>query len=104
MTVIPSKVAKQLKLMIDGKRTVRYANGRKSVKRIALGLRLELLGRDGLYRALVESKRKNVLIGENVLEDLDFKIDPKNEKLILRRDGWKEPLYPVEWVKMTNTY
>ena len=42
---------------------------------------LKLLGRDGIFKAIVEPDRKDVLVGAIVLEDLDFVVDCITQKL-----------------------
>ena len=82
--VLPESVAKQLGVRVKRKVKVRYADDRNAMRDMVELVQVKLLGRDGVYDAIVEPKRKTVLIGAFVLENLDFLIDPKNEKLVPR--------------------
>lgn len=62
---------------------VRFADGRRATRE-ADEARLFLLGRDGVFRAIVEANRDTALIGAIVLEDLDLLIDAKNQRLYPR--------------------
>jgi hypothetical protein len=88
--VLPAKVAKQLGVPTAGKATVRYADRRKATLAVAEDVRLELLGRHGTFKAVLEPNRKDVLIGAIVLEDLDLLVDcrtqtrqPRDPKVIV---------------------
>jgi hypothetical protein len=48
------------------------------------GVYVKLLGRDGVFTAVVEPKRRSALIGAIVLEDLDFVVDCTSQKLVPR--------------------
>jgi clan AA aspartic protease len=82
--VLPESVAKQLGVPPKGQVTVRYADDRNATRQKVELVQVKLQGRDGVYDAIVEPKRKTVLIGAFVLENLDFLIDPKNERLVPR--------------------
>lgn len=73
--VIPQALATQLGLPITGQATVRYADHRPGTRDIADQLSVEILGRTGTYRAIVEPDRPTVLIGAIALEDMDFIVD-----------------------------
>lgn len=74
--VLPQAVVKELGLPIKTKKVkVRYADGRKALRSEVDEVRLYLLGRDGVFSAVVEPKRATALIGAIVLEDLDFLVD-----------------------------
>ncbi len=79
--VIPKRVADQLGLTAAGKAKVRYADGRKATRQIVRGVEVELLGRQGTFRAVVEPNRADVLIGAIVLEDLDLLVDCRTQTL-----------------------
>jgi predicted aspartyl protease len=87
--VLPESVAKQLGVPVKRKVKVRYADHRNAVRDKVELVRLTLQGRDGVYDAIVEPKRKTVLIGAFVLEHLDFLIDPKYERLVPRDPRYK---------------
>ena len=78
--VLPKMIADQLGLPIHGHATVRYADNRTVVKQLSL----EVAGREGTFRAIVEPDRDSVLIGVLVLEDLDLIVDPGRETLVPR--------------------
>lgn len=82
--VLPEAVAKHLGIHSEGKVKVRYADNREAVRDMVVGVHVRLQGRDGVFNAIVEPKRKTVLIGAFVLEHFDFLVDPKNERLVPR--------------------
>ena len=45
---------------------------------------VRILGRDDVFSAVVEPKRKSALIGAIVLENLDFLVDCKHQRLVPR--------------------
>jgi predicted aspartyl protease len=73
--VLPKTVADQLGIPPTSKVQVTYADRRRSMRPVLEGVQLEVLGRHGLFRAIVEPKREDVLIGAIVLEDLDLIVD-----------------------------
>lgn len=83
--VLPQSVVDQLGLPLRPKKiTVKYADGRKAIRQEADQIRVSLLGRDGLFKAIVEPKRTTALIGAIVLEDMDFLVDSKRLRLVPR--------------------
>ena len=82
--VLPQKVVKQLGLPYTSKVKVRYADGRTATRNAVKGVNLQLLGRDGVFTALVEPKRQTALIGAIVLEDLDLLVDCTHQRLVPR--------------------
>jgi len=83
--VLPQSVAKQLGLPIKRKKVkVRYADGRRGMRVEVDEVRLFLLGRDGVFNAIVEPKRETALIGAIVLEDLDLLVDCAQLRLVPR--------------------
>jgi hypothetical protein len=48
------------------------------------GVHLEMLGRSSVFKATVEPRRTEALIGAIVLEDLDFVVDPTHQQLVPR--------------------
>ncbi len=77
-------MVKQLGLPPQGKVKVCYAN-RQTATRPAVGdVAVQLLGRDGVFRAVVEPKRRTALIGAIVLEDLDLLVDCGKQRLVPR--------------------
>src|SRR5438128_267226 len=61
--VLPPAVVKQLGLPSAGKLKVRYADGRTSTRHAVKGVYVAILGRDGVFTALVEPKRTTALVG-----------------------------------------
>ena len=84
--VLPLAVVKALGLPLKKQKVrVRYADGRSGLRAEAEQVNVLLLGRDGVFSAIVEPKRETALIGAIVLEDLDLLVDCANLRLI-RRD------------------
>jgi hypothetical protein len=73
---------------------VKYADCRRSFRRAAQGVFLELLGRNGLFDAIVESKRSDAFIGAMVLEGLDLMVDCTSQRLVPRNP--EGPLFEIE--------
>jgi len=82
--VLPEKVAKDLGLVSASKVKVRYANGRTAMRPSVDSVYLELLGRHGTFGATLEPKRDTALIGAIVLEELDFLVDCRKNRLYPR--------------------
>jgi predicted aspartyl protease len=82
--VLPTAVADQLGLPKTGKATVTYGDRHSAVRDIAVQVELELLGRKGTFRAILEPQRTTALIGAIVLEDLDLLVDCKRQQVIPR--------------------
>jgi predicted aspartyl protease len=83
--VLPENVVEELGLPIKEKKVkVRYADGRKGLRKVATGIWLELLGRDTVFEAIIEPKRETALIGALVLEALDLLVDCTAERLVPR--------------------
>ena len=84
--VLPLAVVKELGLPLKKQKVrVRYADGRSGLRAEAEQVNVLLLGRDGVFSAIVEPKRETALIGAIVLEDLDLLVDCANLRL-MRRD------------------
>lgn len=73
--VLPAAAGKQLGVLVAGKATVRYADQRRGVRTVVENVRVDLLGRHGNFKAILEPKRTDALIGAIVLEDLDLIVD-----------------------------
>ncbi len=73
--VLPEQAANQLGVPGVGKVKVRYADQRRSSRTLVENVRVDLLGRHGNFKAIVEPKRTDALIGAIVLEDLDLLVD-----------------------------
>src|SRR5947209_5656929 len=79
--VLPEPVANQLGCPKGQPAMVRFADGRVEFRDVVEEVRLELLGRHGIFRAIVEPNRTDALIGAIVLEDLDLLVDCTNQTL-----------------------
>jgi predicted aspartyl protease len=83
--VLPEKIVKELGFPKGPKIKVRYADGRKATRNLVQDVQLRLLGRSGIFQAVVEPRRKDALVGAIVLEVLDLLPDCKRQRLV-RRD------------------
>ena len=91
--ILTEGLAKSLNLpREDEKVWVRYANGTREQKEVAIGLRVEIMGRKTVCRAIIEPNRDSPLIGQIVLEDLDLWIDSKNGKLVPNPESPEAPM------------
>ena len=91
--ILTEGLAKSLNLpREDEKVWVRYANGTREQKEVAIGLRVEIMGRKTVCRAIIEPNRDSPLIGQIVLEDLDLWIDSKNGKLVPNPESSEAPM------------
>ena len=82
--VLPQRVVDQLKLKVHSETMVRFADNRREKRQIVNNVWLQLLGRDGVFSAVVEPARDDALIGAIVLEELDLLIDCKSQVLYPR--------------------
>jgi hypothetical protein len=82
--VLPASIADQLGLEICGTTLVRYPDGRTAERPLAHHIRLTYSGRHGIHRAIIEPDRESALLGVMVLDDLDFLIDPIEQRLVPR--------------------
>jgi len=80
MLVLPADVVERLGLAEEGRRKVRYADGRVAEVPWVGGVRLEILGREMTCDALVEAAGTVPLIGQIPLESLDLVVDPKTRE------------------------
>jgi predicted aspartyl protease len=81
LLVLPGDVADRLGFPRAGEALVRYGDRRSATRSLVEEVRVELLGRQGTFRALLEPDRTTALIGAIVLEDLDLTVDCKNDRL-----------------------
>jgi predicted aspartyl protease len=79
--VLSGKMVKDLGLPDSGETFVRYADRRRGRRRMVENVRVDLLGRHGIFRALVEPRRDTALIGAVVLEDLDMVVDCRTQTI-----------------------
>ncbi len=82
--VLPEKVVKQLGLPSKGKVKVTYPNKKMAIRAAVGDVHVQLLGRDGVFTAIVEPKRRTALIGAIVLGDLDFVVDCTRQRVVPR--------------------
>jgi predicted aspartyl protease len=82
--ILPTDVAERLGLPRVGEVTVRYAHDQTTSTSIVADAYVELQGRAGAFRAVLEPNRTTALIGAIVLEDLDFLVDCTNQRLVPR--------------------
>ena len=82
--VLPEKVVKELGFPSRGKVKVQYANNQMATREAVKEVYVRIQGRDGVFTAIVEPKRRDALIGAIVLEDLDFLVDCTHERLVPR--------------------
>ena len=82
--VLPAKTVEKLGLVPAGKIRVRYANNERAVRNAVKDVFVKIQGRDGVFTAAVEPKRRSALIGAIVLEDLDFLVDCGGQRLVPR--------------------
>jgi hypothetical protein len=82
--VLPADVADRLGLPKVAEVTTRYADRRTGTRPLVDDARVELLGRQATFQALVEPDRTTALIGAIVLEALDFLVDCKNQRVYPR--------------------
>jgi predicted aspartyl protease len=82
--VLPTDVADRLHFPKAGEDLVRYGDGRTATRATVEQVQVELLGRRGTFRAILEPERTTALIGAIVLEDLDLVVDCKNNRLVPR--------------------
>jgi predicted aspartyl protease len=82
--VLPESVAAQLGLPLKGQSRVRYADQSTAVRQVAESVWLEVQGRDGVFKAVLEPQRTDALLGAIVLEDLDLMVDCTTSQLLPR--------------------
>ncbi len=82
--VLPQSAMAELGLQPTGQITVKFADGRREVRPIVGGVRLEYAGRSGVFSAVVEPDRSDALIGIMVLEELDLLPDCAVKALVPR--------------------
>jgi len=82
--VIPKSAADALGVPVIGETSVRYADHRRASRQIVNDVEVRLLNRSGIFRAVVEPERKDALIGAIVMEDMDFIVDYREQKLVPR--------------------
>lgn len=74
--ILPQWAANQLGMPVVGKTTDRLADQSTIEREVVRYVWLRLLGREGVFTAVVEPNRDDALLGAIVLEDLDMVADP----------------------------
>jgi clan AA aspartic protease len=82
MLVLPKNLVKKLGLTKLQNLKVKYANGKVEEKEVYGAVKLELMGRYGIFDVLAENEDVQPLIGQIVLERLDLLLHPRTKKLI----------------------
>jgi predicted aspartyl protease len=85
--VLPQRAVDELRLAGHGETVVRYADGRRDRRAVVSNVWLQLLGRDGVFSAVIEPDRPDALIGAIVLEELDLLVDCTTQTLRPREAG-----------------
>jgi predicted aspartyl protease len=92
--VLPEAVVKRLGLQPAENTTVQYADGRTAERRQARGAHVRLAGREDVFKAIVEPRRRTALIGAVVLECLDLLADCSRQRVVPRDP--RGPIYEIE--------
>jgi len=82
--VISQAVADALGVPVIGQTSVRYADHHRASKNIVSDVEVHVLSRNGVFKAIVEPNREDVLLGAIVLEDMDFIVDCRTQTLVPR--------------------
>lgn len=92
--MLPGIIHSQLKLEPGGEAEVRYADHRRARRALVTNVWLQMMGRSGVFSAVIEPDRTDALIGAIVLEELDLMVDcatqslhPRNPDLIVSEIG-----------------
>jgi predicted aspartyl protease len=82
--VLPQDAVTALGLPLAGMTSCRFADGRREEREVVADAYVEIQGRSGVFKAVVEPGRRDALIGAIVLEDLDFVADCVTQRLVPR--------------------
>ena len=82
--VLPQTAAEEVGLREMGPIPVRYADGRREHRPLAVDAQVEIQDRSGVFSAVLEPGRNEALIGAIVLEELDLIVDCTGQKLVPR--------------------
>jgi predicted aspartyl protease len=93
MLVLPEALANELGLALTDPINVRYGDGRRTQRRTAEAVYVEVLGRHHPFTAVVEPKRDSALIGPLVLQALDLLVDCEQQRVVPRDPSG--PLYDI---------
>lgn len=78
LLVISEDVAKEFEFPTIRKQIVKYANEETAERNIVWGVDVKICGREGIFEAVVEPKKKYPLIGAVVMESLDLIVEPRS--------------------------
>ena len=90
--VLNRDLVRRLDLPLIGEVSVKYADDRTARKPVARGVRVEIMGREAIFDAIVEENGQT-LIGMSVLEELDLWPDPQRGVLTTNPSSPDVPLY-----------
>src|SRR5438105_3092643 len=79
--VLPLSVVQHLGLPVIAQPVVRYADHRREMRDIVKDAYVQLAGRGGVFKAIVEPHRSDALLGAIVMEDLDLVVDCVTQKV-----------------------
>ena len=79
--VLPESAVIPLGLKETGETSVRFADGRRVQRKVVGDVELSLLGRTGVFSAVIEPGRVDALVGAIVLEELDLVVDYSSQQL-----------------------
>ena len=82
--VLPKGVVDLLGLPSAGKATVHYGDRSSQKREMVNDAFVQLLGRGGVFNAIVEPNRTDALLGAIVMEDLDLIVDCGKNELVPR--------------------
>lgn len=82
--VLPLSVVQYLGLPVIERSVVRYADHRREMRDVVKNAHVQLLGRGGPFKAIVEPNRADALLGAIVMEDLDLVVDCVSQKVLPR--------------------
>ena len=82
--ILPTSVVERLGLGKVGEARVRYGHEGTDMRDMVDLVELEILGRKGSYHAISEPNRNTALIGAIIMEDMDFILDPGNQRIYPR--------------------
>jgi predicted aspartyl protease len=78
LLVLPQALAEEFAFPVIRKQAVKYANEETEERDVVWGVAVELLGRKGVFEAVVEPKKKYALLGAVVMESLDLIVEPRS--------------------------
>lgn len=92
-TIVPQEVFERLGLVVLHEIWVQFADGRAEMVGMTGPLRVEIQGRRALDEALVTGN--DVLIGQTVLEKMDWSVDCRDQRLIQNPRHPNGPIFRI---------